>query len=1392
MQNLIDVKIDENPITVVCANNSTMTSTHTGKLNIDSLPEGAKDVHIFKDIAHPLISLGKLCDNNMTVILTNSTIDVVNNSSGLTALSGPRLENGMFTLPLVHQNTLKNLSSNPSFSYLSVPCADVKYAAPLLVPVHSSDAVQSDTVSLDMFGTKMTPSHDTVPATPPGLKNDDYALSSLYSKLSTKQSIKARVNFISACFGNPSNSTLLKAANEHHLDTVPGITPSNILKHPTDSINTAKGHMDIARQHTWSTKHKNDSHNSSTVKIENDIISNTDDNDTLIFKLQNSNELFCDFKAVGHWSNNKTTHVLVAYSPQGRVIKTEPMCGATSESLIQAYNNIVLYFRNKNIFHTHIKIDHQTSEALETFLTSNFSISTSYVAIANHRTSHAERDIRTWQNHAIATFAGVDPDFPKKKWHLLLPLIEMTLQILRPCIVEKDTSSYDYVNKENKFNFSAHPFGPAGCKVLVFESAAARESMQDHGTVGYFIGPAMKFYRGFACYIPSTNSIRTSDTVSWHVYDPTSLLSNYTLTETISKAVSDIQSKIDSQTDSNDNPILSQCVTLLNEKISEATCLPVTNEKLRSVPNTSVHLQTDIIKGGHNIRSASTTGPAVPFQRVPLLTEPVQQSPPAVSALDPVPIQRVVAPTCHNPPQPVKIFTPTRTGSSLKNNKNYVKIDAKPIFYDVTKILSHRGKSSNPLKPLRFLVRWHNFSSKHDTYEPWEHIKDCQAAKEYVDKRKYLWYLYAPSMANEILPQSNDDPFNFWQNKTHNAAIAYEINLQLNEITAHEKQLNTYLLYKHFNLPIDNTMNDQVHDIIDYAFNTIEEHTENESMKFRHLIKGRDKDEWLKSDIKEFHKQYRDTETIRPILFDNIPPDKKPFISYYNRQCRVKMKSSGPDRRVRGTFGGNKKSGYKGVTSSYQANMVTTKLLLNKAISDVKSKCFTMDITDMYLQSKLPPDQYEYMVMDISDIPEEIIQCYNLRTFIRPGTTKIYNEVIGALYGMKQSGYIANKELVTYLESNGYMQSKTTPCLFKHNVDDIDFTLITDDFLIRYSDQKEADKLYEIMCKKYPMTVDWTCRKYAGLDILFDYSTTSRKVSISMKGYIAAVLKRFHIKPTHNVYSPEFFTPIHYGCKTSQLIKIDDTSEKCNETDTTLVQQIAGSMLYYAIGIDATMRPAIDHIAMEQANPTKNTLDNCYRLLHYAATFPNATITYKPSDMILIANGDASYNSETNARSRGAVIIWCGKINDTSFHNGPIECISTLLPTIVASAAEAEYATLFIAGKSLLPLRNSLHDLGHDQPPTIIITDNEAAKNIANNTCKIRRSKSIDMRYHWIRDRIELKDFKIVWEPGETSIADYMSKIQPVQTVLNMRKYFVDYEKPTFPLTKSREKDFLS
>ena len=54
-----------------------------------------------------------------------------------------------------------------------------------------------------------------------------------------------------------------------------------------------------------------------------------------------------------------------------------------------------------------------------------------------------------------------------------------------------------------------------------------------------------------------------------------------------------------------------------------------------------------------------------------------------------------------------------------------------------------------------------------------------------------------------------------------------------------------------------------------------------------------------------------------------------------------------------------------------------------------------------------------------------------------------------------------------------------------------------------------------------------------------------------------------------------------------------------------------------------------------------------------------------------------------------------------------------------------------------------------------------------------------------------MKDFIIVWQPGETSIADYMTKTQPVSNVLDMRNFFVAHEEPTFPPTIARQEQLL-
>jgi hypothetical protein len=86
-------------------------------------------------------------------------------------------------------------------------------------------------------------------------------------------------------------------------------------------------------------------------------------------------------------------------------------------------------------------------------------------------------------------------------------------------------------------------------------------------------------------------------------------------------------------------------------------------------------------------------------------------------------------------------------------------------------------------------------------------------------------------------------------------------------------------------------------------------------------------------------------------------------------------------------------------------------------------------------------------------------------------------------------------------------------------------------------------------------------------------------------------------------------------------------------------------------------------------------------LLNYAATHPEATIVYKAIDMIL-----------------------------------------HIIKSVVSSAAEAEFGTLFYNAKDGCIVRTTLEDLGHKQPATLIETDNSCAHGIANQNIKRIRS----------------------------------------------------------------------
>jgi hypothetical protein len=146
--------------------------------------------------------------------------------------------------------------------------------------------------------------------------------------------------------------------------------------------------------------------------------------------------------------------------------------------------------------------------------------------------------------------------------------------------------------------------------------------------------------------------------------------------------------------------------------------------------------------------------------------------------------------------------------------------------------------------------------------------------------------------------------------------------------------------------------------------------------------------------------------------------------------------------------------------------------------------------------------------------------------------------------------------------------------------------------------------------------------------------------------------------------------------------------------------------------------------------------------------------------MILHIHSDASYLSENEAKSRAGGFFNMGNKNktDKNLTNGAILIISKVIKHVMSSAAEAEIGAVFINSKEGAVLRTTLEELGHKQPPTPMETDYTTSTGYSNCTIKQKRTKAMDMRFYWIKDRVKKCQFNVYRGSGFQNLADYFTK----------------------------------
>jgi hypothetical protein len=283
------------------------------------------------------------------------------------------------------------------------------------------------------------------------------------------------------------------------------------------------------------------------------------------------------------------------------------------------------------------------------------------------------------------------------------------------------------------------------------------------------------------------------------------------------------------------------------------------------------------------------------------------------------------------------------------------------------------------------------------------------------------------------------------------------------------------------------------------------------------------------------------------------------------------------------------------------------------------------------------------------------------------------------IWGLPQAGILANKLLRKRLAPHGYYECINTPGLWRHEWQPITFTLVVDDFGVKYVGKEHADHLVASLKTKYKLVKDWSGDLYCGIKLHWDYAACT--LDILMAGYVRRQLLKYkHVTtscPQHCPYSPE---PKKYGLEAQAPLPID-TSQPLGDKEIKAAQKIVGSILYYARAVDMMLLMALSTIASKQTKGSERTMEKALQILDYLATHPDATIRFRATDMVMNIHSNASYLSAPKSRSRACghfFLGWLPVDREPIQLNGAFHTLCSIRRFIVASAAEAELGALFL------------------------------------------------------------------------------------------------------------------
>ena len=241
------------------------------------------------------------------------------------------------------------------------------------------------------------------------------------------------------------------------------------------------------------------------------------------------------------------------------------------------------------------------------------------------------------------------------------------------------------------------------------------------------------------------------------------------------------------------------------------------------------------------------------------------------------------------------------------------------------------------------------------------------------------------------------------------------------------------------------------------------------------------------------------------------------------------------------------------------------------------------------------------------------------------------------------------------------------------------------------------------------------------------------------------MLKKFAQTEAKSVSTPADFN-----------VKLQKEDSVSRPVDTISYQSIVGRLLYAAITTRPDIAQAVGVVSKFCANPTQSHLTAAKRILRYLKGTVYLGLSYKKcADGNLIGYSDADWAGDVDDRhsTSGNVFLLA---------RGAVSWLSKKQATVALSTAAAGYVALSAATQEAIWLRRLLTDVGETlEDPIVINEDNQGAIAMAKNPVGHAGTKHIDMRYHFVRERVQNGAIILKYVRSGDMIADILTKPLP-------------------------------